>query len=396
MEKNKTVRKPSRFWARVPAFIAGPFIKAKYNLHCDRKEIKGLKPPFILIANHGADIDPLFVQITSSPYLINFVGGYAYFKNKFLNWYFNKLGTIPKFQYQTDLNSMRDMLSVTKRGGVLGIFPTGRLPSCGEGFMVPDSLAKLIKISKVPVVVCKIDGAYLSKPKWAVNKKRRGRIDMKYSILLSGEDVKNMSVEEMSKIVNDALYFNDYKWNEDKHIKFGKKDLALGLETTLYRCPKCGNEFKMSSSGNVIKCDCCDFNLELTPTGEFKENEFFKNPFEFYEYQRNSIKELIANPDFKIEEECSVHVTDIHKIDDHQGNGKISLNCNEFYFEGIINDEEIQIHFPIANQFSLPYKAGENFEIADGSKIYKFFPKTKSIGTKFCLIVEELYKKSNS
>ena len=395
MKKEYKINKPSKFWMRVPTTIAGPFIKLKYNIHIDKKELKGLKAPFILIGNHASNLDPLFIQYAINPRVCNFVAGYTYFQNKFLNWYFTKCGIIRRFVYQADFKSMKDMLWVLKNNGSLAFFPGGRLPSCGESFLATEGLAKLIKMANVSVVACKIDGAYLSKPKWATSHKRRGRIDLKFSVILNQEDIQKLSNVEILKICNDSIYSNDYEWNRDKQIKYGKKKLAEGLESTLYRCPKCGSEFEMKTSNNSIKCKHCDFELELEPTGFFKTNDYFEHPLQYYEWQRNSVDKLIEDIHFKVNFPAKVDITDVHTLDFKQGIGEIELSYNNIIFKGYINNELTNVEFNIDELISLPYKVNENFEIAKGADVYKFYPDNGIIVSKLCLIVEQLYKKKH-
>jgi len=364
------------------------------NVHVDKKRIKGIKGPFILICNHGARIDPVYVYTTMFPRVLNFVGSYGFFKNKFLNWYFTKLGSIPKFQYQTDLSAMKDMISVTRNNGILAMHPAGRMPSCGRGFMIPEGLSKLIKICKVPVVCCLLHGTYLTKPKWAINK-RRGRIEIEYYPLLSKEDVENLDTDAINKIVNEALDFNDYEWNRTKQYKFGKKDLAIGLETTLYRCPRCHKEFNMKTYDNTIECDSCHTKFEITPTGYFKSNMYYEHPDQWFEGQRESIDEFIKNNELLMQDNTKVILTGVNNLLDQYGYGKVSLYSDHLNYIGTINNENVDINIDLTNLFSLPYKAGNNFEISDGPNIYKFELDNGLHAAKYCQVVEELYKLRN-
>ena len=306
------------------------------------------------------------------------------------------MGAIAKFQYQADLKAMRDMLTVCRRGNNLGIFPAGRNSSCGEGFYIPESLAKLIKMCKLQVVTCHIDGSYLVHPKWA-KYRRRGPffifIFINFKKCLSAEEVASLSDKELTDIINKELYFNDYEFNKDKQIHYKGKNLAVGLETTNYKCPHCGKEFTMTSDHNKLICSSCHQEFELLDTGFFKENKYFHSPLDYYEWERKEvIKELDKDIILKNNVICRINLkkglTDV-------GTGTITLTKTELVYKGTINNEEKELHFPLKDLMSLPYRAGDNIEIADATDIYQFKLDNGLAATKYSLAVEELYKINN-
>jgi len=389
---SKTVGKPSRFWTGFLYVLLWPLFRIRYNLKIDKSNIKGLKGPYVLLCNHAQGADPFFVYGALYPQLVSFVGGYNHFNNPILRPFLKKLGAIPKFQYQIDLKAMKDMLTVIKRGGNLGIFPAGRNSSCGEGFYIPEAIAKLLKLCKVKVISCHIDGSYLVKPKWAKTN-RRGPIYISFKEILSADDVKNFTDAEITEVVNDALSFNDYKFNEDRKIHYKGKDLAVGLETTCYRCPKCDHEFTFSSSHNHLTCKHCETDFELLDTGFFKENPYYKNPFEWFEDQRRKIdKEL--DKDILIEDDVICKMN-LEKGLTEVGSGHCLMNQNEIVYKGEISGEDKELIFPLEELMSLPYRAGVNFEIADATNIYQFKLKNGLAAAKWCQLVEQLYKRRN-
>ncbi len=387
---NQSPAKPNKFLMAIGYCLLWPYLKLRYKIHViGKEEFKKIKPPYIIISNHGAAIDPLFLAGAVYPRLINFVGGYAYFQNKKLKWFLNEIGAIPKFQYQTDLVAMRKMTQVTKEG-ILGLFPAGRMPSCGTGFPIPDSLAKLIKICKVPIVEARINGSYMSKPKWA-SSIRRGKVEIKLTELFSANQVSELSVEDMTNIINKHLAFNDYEWQRDKMIAYRGKKLAENLETTLYRCPQCGVEFEMISNGNELKCQKCGFSVKVNNTGYFADNEYFEHPQQWYEWQRESVDDYIKNKDFEFVDQATLKGIKDGSIQEI-GKGTIKLNYQGFVYDGTLDNIEQHFEVSIDNLFSLPYKAGYNFEIAIDSRVIQFWLKNGVQAVKWSLLVEQIYK----
>lgn len=80
--------------------------------------------PVILCANHMSNWDPVVLAITTDRQ-IYFMGKEELFKNKFLKYILEKVGSFPVNREKADLKSIRTSLSILKRGDVLGIFPEG-------------------------------------------------------------------------------------------------------------------------------------------------------------------------------------------------------------------------------------------------------------------------------
>jgi len=388
MKKKESVLRPSRFWTGFVYCLLWPTIKRKYDLHINKDDIKDVKGPYVLVCNHAMEMDPYFVYGAIFPELVNFVGGYNHFNNKLFKFFLKQMGAIPKFQYQTDLKAMKDMLTVIKRGDNLGIFPAGRNSSCGEGFYIPDALAKLLKMCKAQVLTCHIDGSYLVKPKWA-KERRKGPIFITFEKCLTKDEVISKSDKEITEIINKELAFNDYIFNKEKKYHYQGNNFALGLETTCYKCPKCGKEYSLFSDGNHLKCSC-GLDLELEDTGYFKENKYFSNPNEWYEWQRKELHSEL-NKDIILEDGCIIRMNLKDGLTD-VGEGVVKITPKDIIFKGVINNEDKELIFPLEDLMSLPYRAGENFEIADSTNIYQFKLNNGLSATKWSLVVEELYK----
>lgn len=393
MSKKKTIRKPSKFVYFMARLLVYPFFKLRYRVKSDRTKIKGIKPPFILLCNHEAAIDPCLIFGELKGYYMNPVGGYAYFKNKYYSWLLRLIGGIPKFQYSSDIQTMKNMITVTKQGGILALFPTGRNSTCGEGFPIPDNLAKLIKISKCKVVLSTIHGTYLSSPKWRKSR-RKGRVSIDFEPLFDEKQVVEMDITEMTKILNKKLNFNEYEWNREKQYKYKGKDLAENIDNILYRCPKCGAEFEMISKGNVLKCNHCGNEFVMEETGFFKKNDYFEHPAQYYNWQRESINELIKQ-DFTIEDHVKCKMS-LEKGIEYVGEGRLIIKQDLVIYKGTIKGEEKEIEFDTKDLFSLPFRSGVNIELSMENDIYQFEFDNRYLPSKLCLIIEETYKVRNN
>lgn len=393
--KNKNVpRKPSKIFVTIAYILLWPYLKIRYNVKVYNKKIlKQINKPYVVICNHASTIDPFLITGAFFPYLINFVGGYAYFKHPILKIFLKWMGAIPKFVYQNDLNSIKQMISVTRNNHILGLFPAGRLPSCGEGFPVFESLGKLLKKCDAAVVIGKIDGAYLSKPKWSKTN-RRGKINITIKKLLTAEEVRVKTIEELNETFNKELSFNDYFWQEKQEIAFKGRRLAEGLEKILYRCPKCGKEFSIKTSKNIIMCKKCKFRVILNKKGFFEENDYFKNPYYWFEHQKYQIQTLLVDKTISLKSKTKLKSIRNNKLV-IIGEGVVELNFESITFCGTIDGIKEKITIKTDDLISLPYRAGENFELSYNNNTLQFYLENGLEVVKWSIAIEEIYKKKH-
>ena len=196
-----TPQPPAPWLYRVGPLLVGSFLRRRMKLKMDVGDIEHEQGPLVILANHAAIYDPLILAYVLQRIPLNFVGGYDYFRIPGLRWLLHQLGAIRKFQYHTDLASLRAMTGVIQRGGRLALFPTGRLSTVGEGRSVTPALVKLLKKWGVPVYGATLAGTYFIKPKWA-RFRRYGPVHVRIQRLLTKEDLQSRSFEEILAVCN--------------------------------------------------------------------------------------------------------------------------------------------------------------------------------------------------
>jgi hypothetical protein len=144
---------------------------------------------------------------------------------------------------------------------------------------------KLIKKLGVDVVTCNVKGGYLSKPRWATGKRKNRRVELNYEISITKEELNHLSVEEVSEIVNTALYNNDYEYQKENMIPHPSKQIAEGLENILYICPNCKGVNTIETSGNTLTCNQCNTKGHMDEFG-FIHGFEFDNTIEWDQFQK--------------------------------------------------------------------------------------------------------------
>ena len=112
---------------------------------------------------------------------INFVAGEFLFRKKIFGHIITKGGCIPKAQFRNDLRTVRAMMRVLGRGGVLGIFPEGTRFTDWHSIGFENGLASIIKKTGAGVVIFRSHGAYMTWPRWSQSSWRRGRITAEFT-----------------------------------------------------------------------------------------------------------------------------------------------------------------------------------------------------------------------
>jgi 1-acyl-sn-glycerol-3-phosphate acyltransferase len=365
---NKTNKKPNKFITGFLVFLFKPIFKYYFNFKYDRTQIEGLEGPAIFLSNHTSALDVFLMGLSAYPFSVNYVAGYEWFQKPVLRFLLKQLKAIPKFQYQLDLQSIKEMFSVVEQKQILGLFPSGRLSSDGLSSDLNVNVAKLIKMLKAPVYFFKINGSYMSLPKWA-SKPRRGLIDASYKLILTVEQLNNLSIDNITKIINDNNSYDEYNWTNSKRVEFKGRKLAERLENILYLCPRCKQEYTLKTINNSISCTC-GLHTEIDSYGNFKSGFEFSNPREWNTFQRKEVKQSFLDNKLVLIDECSVEVSTTKDLSKTRlGLGIVTLIDNNIILR-LSNKEEIKIS--LVGIESLPFKSGKNFEIANGSSIYTF------------------------
>jgi 1-acyl-sn-glycerol-3-phosphate acyltransferase len=106
----------------------------------------------IIVSNHGSGIDPLLIQPASNRVVHWMVAG-EYWKYPLMGNVFRTLRSIPVGRRGVDTAATKQAIRLAKEGGLVGIFPEGRI-NTGPDLLLPGRPgAALIAIrARVPVI----------------------------------------------------------------------------------------------------------------------------------------------------------------------------------------------------------------------------------------------------
>ena len=276
-----------------------PFLFFKYGLRFDRTVSKYVKRPCIIVSNHTTVHDQFIVGI-GFKFAINFVASDSLFRTKLkrgLLHFFAK--PIPIAKGSSDPSAIKNIMTVIKDGGAVGIFPEGNRTFFGETGYFKPTIGKLAKKLKVPLVIVNIRGGFNTAPRWR-KKTSKGKMTAAVTRIISPEDMTNMTDDEINDAIEKGISFNEYEYNAEKKIIFKGNKKAEYLESALFACPECGSFTDLHSDGNEFYCKKCGAKVRFNGLGLFEKvanaDKLPETVLEWSKIQLRQIKEKDYSP----------------------------------------------------------------------------------------------------
>ena len=265
-------------------FAMAGFVRLKYRYRAVKAPLK--RGPCIILHNHQTNMDPFFVSKAFS-FPVYFVALDDIFNCKAAPLIRYLAAPIPKTKGLSDLAAVKNILRVLKEGGTVGISPEGNCTVGGRLWEnIPDAVAKLIKTAKVPVVLFTLRGGYGTFPRWGASVRRGTKYTGQAERVLWPEDYKDMSVEELYRLICRTLDVTDADTGE----RYKSPRRAEYIERALYLCPVCGHIGTIRSEKTHFFCTHCNASAEYTeqltiepPVGGFRKI------YEWYDWERGAL-----------------------------------------------------------------------------------------------------------
>ncbi len=341
-----------------------------------RNEIKGKKGPFVVIANHQAAYDFInLIGVTSTPMV--FVISNSFYNALPIKGILDKIGVIPKQQFQTTVQDMKRMKSVIEEGKPLVIYPAGLMCEDGLSTPIPKATYKFLKWIDADVYMARTYGTYFAMPKWTKGM-RAGETHMDVYRLFTKEQLNEMDIDTIREKTEQAMLFDAYREQETLLVKYRKNDNIEGLENVLYMCPHCKTEFSMQvKDKNTILCEKCGY------AQQSDEYAFLHNRGEVGEeirYVSDWSRLIYEELKRKIQTEGEIALsatTKIHMLGDKKsgfsqvGEGTIQLLRDRFVIKADIHGEKKEMEISTASFASLPFSPGKYLEIQAGKDIFR-------------------------
>lgn len=285
------LRRHQLFYKIVLPFVH-VFNKWKFNYEFDSlKEVDG---PYLLLPNHNLELDPVVIGDAVGKQIYFVASEHLLRKGigtKLLMYF---LKPIIHMKGRQGAKTVKQMLRTLQEGHRVCIFPEGNRSFNGVTMDMQASIAKVAKKAKVKLITYRVEGGYLTQPRWATNI-RRGKLRGRLINIYTPEQLAQMTDEQISDAIISDLHEDAYETQKKEHIAFKGDHLALGLESTIFICPKCGEHGKLHSRDNRFYCDC-GFEAIYDVYGDLTDQNGNKYTVtQLDTIQKDRLKEMIRN-----------------------------------------------------------------------------------------------------
>ncbi|MCF7941706.1 MAG: 1-acyl-sn-glycerol-3-phosphate acyltransferase [Spirochaetia bacterium] len=280
-------------------------VRRMYNITtANEAPVFGLKPPYILLSNHVNTLDPILISLMHNRH-IHWVAADTLFRNRYLRFLLRRMiGTISKTKSRSDYYTIKQITKTVRRGGVVGLFPEGQRTWDGRSLPLFYATAKLVRMLKVPVVLCTLEGGYHTLPRWSP-KRRRGKMVLAYQDPIMPEEFSSMKVQEIHEMLYNRLYHDADEYQRSHKIIYASDRRAEHVEHVLYLCPSCGAAGLLSSHGNDLTCSACGYTAHMDIYGFFQYPEGiegFPTVADWNSWQHEELKRRVLSAWWKPEE----------------------------------------------------------------------------------------------
>lgn len=366
-----------------------------------RVNCEGLKPPFLILCNHGSFVDFPLVVKAIFPYRTSWVISIEEFIGR--EWIMRGVGGIYKRKFTADMTVVRHILNALTRQKVCcTIYPEARFSLAGINEQIDGALGKLAKKAKVPVVVFISKGNFIRSPQWNKRPYRNVPIKSTLTQIVTREEVLTLSADEIQKRIEAAFVYDDYAYIRDNKIDMKCAQRAQNIHKILYQCPACNTEFMTDSKDDRIWCSHCGASWKMDPYGQLhRENgeDIFCHVPDWYRWERENVRREV--------EEGRYHFEDMARLE-RMVNGRIGFQSlgtvklvhdrNGFTMSGDILDGHFEFNRSVASMRSVHIEydfkgRGDAIDLCTLEDTYFVFPLTaRNVLTKLHFATEEMHR----
>lgn len=253
------------FYKLISRFIAGLYLKVAYR--CKVEKFDNSRP-YLILFNHQTPFDQ-HIAVASMKKMFYFVGTEDLFTmgavSKFIKY---AAAPVAFKKSMADARAVMNCLKIVREGYSVSIAPEGNRTFTGETVNIKPSIAKLIKLLKIPVAIYSIRGGYPVIPRYADKPRRCGiPVTGRVSRVIEYDEYKDMSDDDLYQLIKDELYVDE----SELPVNCKSRRRAEFMERAVYLCPVCNSVGTLTSRKNTISCSFCGSVAEVGHDLQFRK-----------------------------------------------------------------------------------------------------------------------------
>lgn len=298
---------PCFLMSAAKTIISFPDLK-KRNFQLTKTNMENVKGPYLLLVTHSSMVDFNVMLKATHPHKVNNVMTLEGF-HTYTEPLMRSLGVLGTRKFISDMHLVKNIkYCIEKLGNIFVLFPEARYSLDGCTSYLPNSIGKMARILKVPVVVLRIHGNFVTCPQWnKINKKTYVEAEMIQ--IVDAEEIKTLSAKEINKRIKENFEYDDFKWQFENKIKIDHPHRAKGLHSLLYKCPACLTESQMDSEGTILWCGNCKKAWEMDEYGQLHAedgNTEFAHIPDWSAWERECVRKEIEDGTYYFEDDVRV------------------------------------------------------------------------------------------
>ena len=263
------------------------FLKIRFGFRYEKA--KDLPEKYIVLSNHATDYDMLMVGASFKRQMY-FVGSEHIARWKVYPLIKYAFAPIIRHKGAPATATIMEMLRKVRQGANVCMFAEGVRTWDGVTCPIQPATAKLLKTAGCGLVTYRLTGGYFASPMWSGASVRRGPVYGQPVRVLSAEQMKEMTADEIYEIIIGDLYVDAYARQLADPKPYRGKGLAKGLEQLVFRCPVCGGTDCFRTDGDQLICDDCGLTVTYDTYGMLTGCRF-KTVKELSDWQNDRVQQ---------------------------------------------------------------------------------------------------------
>ena len=276
-----------RLWRFLYA-LAHRYVTNRFRIEFEELNVEG---PIILVPNHVTNWDPLIVGMSLKKKQCYFVATEHIFRLGFLSRLLNYVfAPIARPKGGSSLEAVREMMGHLRKGHSICLFAEGEATWDGKSRPIFPATGKLVRMSGATLVTFRIEGAYLSQPRWGKGL-RKGAVRTHVVRAYTPEELKKMTAQEINEAIERDISEDAFERQRTLHTAYRCKAPAEKLESLLYLCPACRKIGTLRSEKDLLRCSC-GLRVRYNAEGLFTPSEPFEHVLSWNRWQKEALRRI--------------------------------------------------------------------------------------------------------